>query len=167
MRSIQRYLTEKTRRITYCDMDGVLCDWEKQFHKYAHMPVDEYKKKHDDVTMWKMINAAGSKFWETMEWMPDGKQLWNFLKPYKPTILSKPSLHLSSKVGKRLWLTREVGREIPYIFERDKSKITKHGDILIDDQEDNISEWVKAGGIGILHTSTSDTISKLKKVDIK
>ena len=36
--------------------------------------------------------------------------------------------------------------------------------ILIDDREKNIREWEKAGGIGILHTSTKDTLRKLKRI---
>ena len=35
--------------------------------------------------------------------------------------------------------------------------------ILIDDRENNINQWIASGGIGILHTSASDTIKQLKK----
>ena len=38
--------------------------------------------------------------------------------------------------------------------------------ILIDDLEKTIIEWREKGGIGIHHTSTSDTISQLKKLGI-
>jgi hypothetical protein len=36
--------------------------------------------------------------------------------------------------------------------------------VLIDDYPKNIREWSGKGGIGILHTSTSSTISSLKRL---
>ena len=38
--------------------------------------------------------------------------------------------------------------------------------ILIDDMEQTINEWNKAGGVGILHTSATNTISQLKKLGL-
>ena len=38
--------------------------------------------------------------------------------------------------------------------------------ILIDDMEKNIQQWRDNGGIGILHTSTADTIKQLKELGI-
>ena len=38
--------------------------------------------------------------------------------------------------------------------------------ILIDDRKSNIEEWRANGGIGILHTSATDTISQLKKLGL-
>ena len=38
--------------------------------------------------------------------------------------------------------------------------------ILIDDRADTISEWNAAGGIGILFTSTSQTINELKQLGL-
>jgi len=35
---------------------------------------------------------------------------------------------------------------------------------LIDDLPRNIDPWIEAGGIGILHKNTEDTIKKLKKI---
>jgi hypothetical protein len=36
--------------------------------------------------------------------------------------------------------------------------------VLIDDYPKNITEWTAKGGIGILHTNASSTISQLKKI---
>ena len=36
--------------------------------------------------------------------------------------------------------------------------------VLIDDYPKNIREWQRKGGIGILHTSASSTISQLRKL---
>jgi len=39
-------------------------------------------------------------------------------------------------------------------------------DLEGDDRESNIDQWRAAGGIGILHTSASDTIRQLKKLGL-
>jgi len=38
---------------------------------------------------------------------------------------------------------------------------------LIDDLSKNIAEWKSAGGIGILHKSTGQTLSQLKRLGYK
>ena len=37
-----------------------------------------------------------------MEWMPDGKELWDYIKDKQPTLLSAPSRNPASRLGKRL-----------------------------------------------------------------
>jgi len=44
--------------------------------------------------------------------------------------------------------------------------ILNKGDILIDDSIKKIDPWNANGGIGILHTSASNTISKLKELGL-
>ena len=44
----------------------------------------------------------------------------------------------------------------------DKHKYAAPNHILIDDRMKAIGPWRKAGGIGILHKDTKDTIAKLK-----
>ena len=43
------------------------------------------------------------------------------------------------------------------------SNIGKRPAILIDDYPKNVQQFKAAGGIGILHTTTSNTISQLKR----
>ena len=38
--------------------------------------------------------------------------------------------------------------------------------ILIDDRQDTIDRWNANGGIGILHTSTANTIKQLQKLGL-
>ena len=44
-----------------------------------------------------------------------------------------------------------------------KKNYARKDAILIDDRISNINDWNNAGGIGILHTSTSSTLTKLSK----
>lgn len=49
-------------------------------------------------------------------------------------------------------------------YAKDKQYHCEVGDILIDDSSINIEQWRARGGIGILHTSTDDTIEQLRKL---
>ncbi len=164
MNTINKFLQETRMVQIYCDMDGVLCDWEGRLKSITGKDYTEYTKKYGEGGLWKLINKIGTKFWSELEWLPDGKQLWGFLKPHNPIILSKPSHHPTSKVGKRIWIERELGKDTPYILTQDKSKYTDGEAILIDDRVENIYPWKRAGGIGILHHDTNETIAKLKNI---
>ena len=145
------------------DLDGVLTDFSKQLCKLLNKPLDRKYDFGNNPKIWKKIDEAGEEYWATMKWMPDGHELWNYVKKYKPTILTAPSRHESSKKGKRVWL-RENLPKTPYIIDEDKSKHAKKDYILIDDRKKNIDKWEKAGGIGILHKSAKGTIKKLKNI---
>jgi hypothetical protein len=164
MKAINIFLQESGSMQLYVDMDGVLVNWLKGFHALTGMDVDAHDKKYGVASTWKRINAAGSKFWADMEWMPDGRQLWNYIKSAKPIILSKPSTHPSSKVGKKIWVEKHLGKDIPYIFSPDKYKWASKESVLIDDDIKNVYPWKRAGGVAVLHTSADETIAKLKNI---
>ena len=150
----------------YCDMDGVLTDHDKKYYELTGINLKGNFIKADKF--WGPINREGSKFWSDLEWMPGGKQLWNYIKHYHPILLTAPSPKESSKKGKREWIDREINSEQHVIFEKAKKKHLHSGKnkILIDDREDTIDSWNKAGGIGILYINTKDVIAKLKKLGL-
>ena len=99
--------------------------------------------------------------------MPDGKQLWNYIKPYNPYVLTAPSLNPESKEGKKTWITRlDNMKNIYFRAASFKSDFSGKNRILIDDRADTIEKWNAKGGIGILHTSAQDTIEQLKKLGL-
>ena len=128
------------------------------------MTADQFERKYSTARMWMKINSEKVKFWSDMSWMSDGKKLWAFIKRYKPTILTKPASSNYSITGKKIWIKRELGSNVPYIMSRDKYQYAEKGSILIDDQEDNIGPWIRNGGIGILHKNAYETIKKLKGI---
>lgn len=165
MKAINTFLYESSRGELYCDMDGVLTDWDGAFMKIAGgLSADEFTEKYGEGKMWALINSKGVDWWANMKWMSDGKQLWQYIKEYKPIILSKPSLHKNCLIGKRKWIERELGSKQPFILERDKSKYASKGSILIDDQVNNVYPWKQRGGIGILHKNADETIGRLKNI---
>jgi hypothetical protein len=94
--------------------------------------------------------------------MNDGKELWDFISPHNPELLSAPSRQNDSRVAKNDWVERELpGVHLILRSAKHKKDFAGPKNILIDDRSDNIDGWVQSGGIGILHTSASNTIQKL------
>ncbi len=154
-----------TEKHIFCDMDGVLCNFDKQFELLTGLIPKEYEKKYGIEAFWKVITDEGSKFWSTLEWMPGGKELWDYIKKYKPILLSAPSRDQSSKIGKELWRDKQIpGTKLILAPRQDKQLYAGPDHILIDDRGDNIQSWMDAGGIGIQYLSASQTIKDLQKL---
>ena len=152
----------------YCDMDGVLCDFNKRFEQFSGMSPKEYESKYGTKKFWELINdKVGASFWEKMPWMPEGKQLWDYIKQYNPILLSAPSSHYSSRYGKKLWVKENLsGTKLILAQRANKQDYSGKNRILIDDMSKTIDEWNSKRGIGILFTSTSQTINELKELGL-
>jgi hypothetical protein len=99
--------------------------------------------------------------------MPDGKELWNYIKGYNPELLSAPSREESSKIGKFTWVKRNIpGTKLLLKSAERKQEYATPNAILIDDRADNIQRWKDAGGVGIHHTSAENTIKQLQKLGL-
>lgn len=149
----------------YCDMDGVLVDFDKG---YLELTGKDIKGEfHHSTHFWDPINKAGKKFWVNLEWASDGKELWEYIKKYRPVLLSAPSRQDDSRVGKHEWVERELPG-VPLILRTAKHKkdFAAPNTILIDDRPENVEGWIEAGGIGILHESTQKTIEALKLLEL-
>jgi len=161
----------------YVDMDGVLTDFERRFEQFAGVTPEEFmSQKTIEVgerkateQFWDLIdNQIGVRYWAGMPWMPEGETLYKHIKKYKPTILTSPSRDESSRIGKGVWIKRNMSGT-PYIFgfkASGKAKYAAPNAILIDDREDNIQSWKQAGGIGILYKSTDQVIHELSKLGL-
>jgi len=148
----------------YCDMDGVLVDFDKGYEELTGKKASFDTPKEE---FWEPISKAGAAFWIKLQWMPDGKQLWDYIKPYNPDLLSAPSREESSKIGKFTWVKRNLpGTKLILRSAERKQEFATPNSILIDDRADNIQRWKDAGGIGIVHTSAADTIQQLKDLGL-
>ena len=146
-------------------MDGVLTDFDQT---YQELTGKDIRGEHfNDSSFWGPIDKAGVKFWSDMKWKDDGHELWNYIKKYKPKLLSAPSRQDSSRVGKHEWVERELPG-VPLLLRSAKHKkdFAEPNAILIDDREDNVAGWIEKGGVGIIHTSTNNTIKKLKELGL-
>jgi len=174
MKKLIHFLYEYALRSTglphvYLDMDGVLVNLEKGAFKVHGAQLGDVKKPE----RWEKITAT-KDFWKNLEWMPGSKALWNFLKPYAPSIMSAyAKTEPNSAKGKQEWLKKNVeslpsGR-VNLVMRSDKQKFARDGrtqapNILVDDHPKNIREWESNGGIGIHHTDVKRTIAKLKEL---
>ena len=136
----------------YCDMDGVLTNFEARFEHFSGMHPQDYEKKYGLPAFWELIDVKiGVRFWVGMDWMPQGKKLWDFIKPYQPDLLTSPSRHNNSRLGKNLWVKNNLSPKPKTIFaySADKQRYSNENSILIDDKKSNIKEWASHGGIAI------------------
>jgi hypothetical protein len=152
----------------YSDMDGVLTDFDASFMKASGgIRPSEYERNMGKDGFWELVDGKGVGFWVGMPWMPDGKQYWDYIKEYNPILLSSPSRSSTSRLGKRLWVRNQLpGTKLILTQSKDKQNYARKNRILIDDRPSNIEEWRSQGGIGILHTSASNTIRQLKELGL-
>lgn len=162
----KQYLTEAQAYKIYVDMDGVLSDFEGQFRKMFGKTPDEVHKEGGDPLFWSVVGKGGLKFWSEMPWLQGSRKFWNFVKQFKPSILSAPARSLpDSRKGKKIWVKRELGN-VPLILKRAREKkvYANANSILIDDMTKNVSDWRGAGGIAIQFKSPEQAIKELKKI---
>jgi len=164
--SLLKEKSSKMKYEIYCDLDSVLVDFERGYEELTGKNIKGNNVK-GDKNFWQPITDKGVDFWKNLHWMPDGKQLWNYIKKYKPNILSAPSRDKSSKIGKQMWVEINIpGFNLILTPANLKQEYASPNSVLIDDRADNIQRWKDAGGIGILHSSSEDTIKQLEKLGI-
>jgi hypothetical protein len=153
----------------YCDMDGVLTDFEERFEHFSGMKPKEYENKFGTPAFWELIDVkVGIKFWAGMKFMPQGQQLWDFIKPYQPDLLTSPSRDNGSRLGKNIWVKNHLNPKPKTIFaySADKQRYANENSILIDDKKSNIEQWASKGGIAIRckDGDVNSVIDKLKEL---
>jgi len=149
----------------YCDLDGVLSDFDTQFLKKSGASPDKFSSNYTNAEFWKFIEKYGESFWSDMPWMKNGKKLWLYIKDFNVAILSAPSRDYLSRTGKIKWVKNNLGDDVKLILinANEKYKYANDKSILIDDREKNIESWRSAGGIGYLYTDSNinDIIEKI------
>jgi hypothetical protein len=145
----------------WLDLDGCLCAFDEGVKKLTgKYPADLAKKD-----MWKAIYSIPD-FFESLNWESDGQQLWHAVKQYHPTILTGVPSGSNGKQQKERWCAKHLGDTVPVLVvpSKDKHLYAKEGYVLIDDRNDIIEAWKRAGGIGILHRTTVRTLGELSRI---
>ena len=175
----------------YCDMDGVLCNFDERFMQMLnnrdfggkHYRSEELKgiespsdfeSKMGAEEFWRFIDEiCGKKFWSEMDWTPGGSNLWNVISQYNPTLLTSPSRNMISRIGKRAWAKSHltpspegiIFKYSMYKQQQAEEDVAKGLEpILIDDRRDIIDRWQDAGGIGIHHPKNGDPSQVIKRI---
>ena len=203
--NFQAFINEQEGKLPqiYCDMDGVLVDFEQgvvdQINKDLQM-IRQMEDKKNLVKIQRALDSLGrdevvlddmrgksatskpgrdylygrvgndADFWAHLPWMPNGKELWDFIAPYEPFILTSP-MQKGSEIGKAFWIDSNLSPAPEKVFmshEKYNWALDENGEpsILIDDWSKNIVPWAKKGGIAIQHVNanTSVTIETLRKM---
>jgi hypothetical protein len=194
------YLTEQEDGLPqiYCDMDGVLVDFEQGITDQINKDLKAIRSMKDTKNLLKIrkaLEAAGrdeiivsdlrgkgatskpvqrymygrvgndATFWADLLWMPGGKELWAFIAPYKPHILTSP-MKKGSEYGKTMWIHEHLGlSKEQKVYMSDKKynwAVNEDGssNILIDDWSNNIDPWDGHGGIAIQHVNGNTAATK-------
>lgn len=145
----------------WVDLDGVLADYNSGYKALGGDPDEKGAAKA-------MRFKKAPNFYRHLKLLPDAMKLWDFVKHHDPHILSASSNYLpkTSFQDKHDWVAEHLhlhGDKVVIVkMPNLKQKHANKGDILIDDNAKNCSEWQNAGGTAILHVSAERTIRELK-----
>jgi hypothetical protein len=154
----------------FCDLDGVLCDFEA-----SALPLCGSKRIPSDRQLWSAIGRYGVRsFFLNLDWMPDGKCLWEYLREVRQqhevrvlTGLPCGALTKDARRGKEEWCARELGADVQVItcMSKMKSNWCEGANcVLIDDRETLGLAWRKAGGVFIHHVDAERSIARLRQI---
>ena len=186
----REYLKEEEQEYEiYCDMDGVLVDFELGAVEYITSDLKSGKAAElgeelgrdyidkEDIKSNKAVRnymykelQHNADFWEKLPWMPNGREVWAAIAPYDPIILTTP-MGYGSEIGKQAWidkhLVKEMGLPPKKVFmSREKHLWANKDSILIDDWTKNTIPWEEHNGIAILYRDSDieKTLSRLREL---
>lgn len=156
---------EREGRKVFCDLDGVLSDFEAYVRRIFGRAPDAIPPPQLWRTLASINKGRPDGFYDQLPWMPEGKELFEALRPHKPTILTGLPIGKWAAPQKRRWCARELGPDVPVItcMAREKHRYCVPGAILIDDSLKLRDKWLTQGGIFIHHTSNSSTLEQLRR----
>lgn len=155
----------------FCDMDGVLCNFFDSTFRLLGKRWDDpiYVQKHEREARDEIIKKHLD--FGYLPPMPDFDQLWHFIKPFDPDILTAYARWdpQGSTRGKKEWNRKYLHvpeAKFHVVSRRNKQfyarSHTGKSNLLIDDYPENIREWASKGGIGVLHKNARETIAHLQ-----
>ena len=172
------YELANNRPQLYCDMDGVVADFEG----YVKNSFNLEKIRDND---W--AEKIPENVFAIIPPKPDAFELWNYIKDYDPIMLTAapserkaPEHYARAAQDKTEWMAKYFGLpadRMRVVQRQDKKKFSRDGrtkkqNILIDDYIKNIEEFRSGpqgggnGGIAIHHTSAMDTIRQLQNLNM-
>lgn len=160
------------KKIIYVDLDGVLCDMKKRYYQLFRMTPLEARKNLSSSDLrkyWKFFIET-SQF-ATLDKHDGCDELVSYLKelPKSITIATLTSssgfeYHDVVQGDKIHWLKENNIPFIPVVVPGRgyKKGYATPSSFLIDDHHENVSEFIAAGGNGVIHVSACDTIEAIE-----
>lgn len=146
----------------FLDVDGVLANFNKGAfealgleYNYHHPALNEWHwYEYFGISLKKLNAVCDIGFWANLEWIHDGKQILDVVESRFDDIylLTTPMPHPGSGTGKILWIEKHLPRyaKRTIITQAPKHILAGPDCLLIDDRDENVAEFVAAGGVGIL-----------------
>lgn len=162
----------KLLKTLYLDMDGVLCDMEHTYQQEFGMTPLEARKtsKVTYDTNWHQFVAK--RCFRRLPMHPGAQQLLNYVESLEGivniAILSSSSgleSHFLVQHDKLIWL-EDNDIDYPALIVPGrfyKKNYANVNSFLVDDFPSNIHEFVAAGGHGIIHTNSTETIEAIER----
>lgn len=148
-----------TRPALFLDLDGVLADFDRGVVAVTGRRPDEQPV----ASMWRALSRHAD-FFGSLAFTPDGRDLWDFCAPHRPTILTGLPQGRWAAPQKVRWVAERLGPGVPIItcMTRDKPLHGGPGALLVDDREKTRPPWEAAGGLFILHRNAVDSVAALR-----
>lgn len=152
-------------KTVFLDMDGVIVNFRKGVHDafgklYDYSTLSNkwtFWDDWDDVTLEMVNHACNTEFWRHLEWTEDGRDIlsviFNKFDVNQIYLLTDPVIGTGTEDGKTKWIKGRlldgfIKRTI--ITQAPKHLLARPDILLIDDKDQNIDEFVQAGGRGCL-----------------
>jgi 5'-nucleotidase len=170
------------------DSDGCFSDYlgglKKRFnfeYPTEKLPPEEFKKMSDWVG-WKIWSTPF--FWRDLDPLPGAIEFYESFRQYRPIVLTAvPRCYplnsieaITAGEEKRAWWRKQIGSEqadspgrFIWTFSHLKHTYCKAKEepenlyVLIDDDKNNIADWERAGGLGILHVTQEKTLNEFQR----
>ena len=155
----------------YClfvDLDGVLADFDSGVQRVT----GELPTAQSPRSMWPRLAHSGD-FYDNLDWLPAGRDLWAGVSQLEPTILTGLPLGKWAEPQKRAWCRRELGGDVRVItcMSRDKGSRAREATpegatpILIDDRDSLRERFEASGGIFVHCTDHARALREVRSLD--
>lgn len=143
----------------FLDLDGVLADFDQGVERVTGRRPPLLSNRE----MWRAL-AREADFFATLEMMIGARDLWDYCRPFKPTILTGIPRGAWAAPQKRRWVAAVLGENVEVItcLSAEKHRWSGPGHVLVDDREKQRAAWEGAGGHFILHRTPGESIQALK-----
>lgn len=148
----------------FLDLDGVITDFVGGVCRAFNKP-NPYPSLTQDYTFWnawpeisikKVDTVCTIDFWANLNWAHGGhdilRMVLDHFKPEQVYLVTRPMPNPGSYTGKAFWVQKHLPKYSKrlIITQAPKSLLAKPDTLLIDDKDENVDEFVKAGGKAIL-----------------
>lgn len=148
----------------FLDMDGVITDFVGGVCK-AFSKANPYPEETRDYSFWnawpdisfKDVDAiCNQEFWHNLKWVDDGRDIlqaiMDTLGLEKVYLVTRPMNNIESPTGKWLWIRDNlpIWLHRTIITQAPKTLLVRPDVLIIEDKDENVDEFIAAGGQGIL-----------------